>query len=129
MAQVLVSKVPRVDTVAARPVLVVESTGVLQVTGPTAIPVHGDAEGWIDLRVIEALRVVVTARGTGVTITAQTKATPNAPALAYTLADGVINAGTSEGVVDAAIRAGFIRFLQAGTAGASNEVDLFVMGK
>lgn len=97
--------------------------------GTGSNPRATDADGWIDCRSHSSIYAVATAAGAAVTITAEVKASTDAPALPLTLADGVLVLGTSEVVLDAAVRFGFIRFLAAGTVGGSNTVALFALLK
>lgn len=84
----------------------VSSTDVPQADSATFIPVEEDTvAGWIDIRNYRRI---------------------GASAKALTLADGVLLAGATEQLLDQEVGAAYIRFLAAGTEGASNLVDLFV---
>lgn len=85
--------------------------------------------GWIDCRSFSLVHVSATAAGADVTVTAQIKTSEGAPPIALALTDGELDADTSEVVLDDVIKAGFIRFLAAGTAGEGNTLSLYVLLK
>lgn len=110
----------------------IQISGVAQAASPTAIvdPATDDkgtdASGWIDCRSYSLIHATCKAVGANATITAQIKTTADSDAIALTLTDGALTAGTAKVVLDAVIKAGFIRFLCAGTVGGSNTVNLHV---
>lgn len=106
-----------------------DSTENLQAASATAIPTEVASDGWIDCRNYSLIHATAKATGANATITAEVKSTSDADAVALTLTDGALTAGTAKVVLDDVIKAGWIRFLAAGTVGGSNTVDLHVVLK
>jgi hypothetical protein len=88
-----------------------------------------DADGWIDCRSASLIHVTASAVGAGITVTAQIKTSEDAPAISLALTDGALDADTSEIILDDVIKAGFIRFLAAGTVGGANTLSLYILLK
>jgi hypothetical protein len=113
---------------------IIDILAVAQAASATAIadtvaPIGTDADGWIECSSYSLIHVTATAVGAGITVTAQVKTTAGAPPIALSLVDGVLAADTSEVILDDVIKAGFIRFLAAGTVGGGNTMSLHVLLK
>lgn len=127
--------VPMITSRAAASFVQIQISGVAQAAAATAIvdPATDDrgtdASGWIDVRSYSLIHATAKAAGTNATITAQVKSTADSDPIALTLTDGALTAGTAKIVLDDVIKAGFIRFLCAGTVGGSNTVALHVVLK
>jgi hypothetical protein len=106
-----------------------DSVDNLQAASATAIPTEVASDGWIDCRSYSLIHATAKSAGANATITAQIKSTADSDAIALTLTDGALTAGTAKIVLDDVIKAGFIRFLAAGTVGGSNTVSLHVILK
>lgn len=106
-----------------------DSTENLQASSATAIPTEVASDGWIDCRNYSLIHATAKSAGADATITAQIKSTSDADPIALTLTDGALTAGTSKVVLDDVIKAGFVRFLCAGTVGGSNTIALHVVLK
>jgi len=123
---------PMITSRAAASFVQIQISGVAQAAAATAIVDPAtedrgtDASGWIDCRSYSLIHATAKSAGTNASITAQIKSTADSDPIALTLTDGVLTAGTAEVVLDAALRAGFIRFLCVGTVGAPNTVSLNV---
>lgn len=128
-------KKPTPNATVAAEKLTIEVVDEDQAGSATAIaPATGspgmDSDGWIDIRAFTQVYATGAAAGAQVTFTAEVKATPNADAIALALDDGVIAAAGSEVIIDQTVRAGFIRFKQAGTSDpGTNTFDLYITCK
>lgn len=105
------------------------STEIAQAGSATAVPVNGNASGWIDCRAYSILCLQGEATGATVTWTAEQRVSEDAQAVALTLDQTSTADGESKILLSDVAVAGFVRVLAAGTADPANTLNLFVLLK